>query len=257
MSLFLQGWSAAAAGMLLLWLRQQRTRDAGIVDVGWAAGLGALAILHAARSGGDPGRRALLAVLAALWSARLAFYLGARVAGRPEDGRYRALRERWGADAGRNFLLVFQANALLDALFSIPYLVVCADPRPLGPRDAAAAALWLVAVGGESLADRQLARFRADPARRGRTCRDGLWRYSRHPNYFFEWLQWWTYVLMAPAALAGAPALLGPALMLLFLYKVTGIPATEAQALKSRPDYAEYQRVTSPFIPWRPNEDRH
>jgi steroid 5-alpha reductase family enzyme len=102
------------------------------------------------------------------------------------------------------------------------------------------------------LADRQLARFKRRPESRGKTCREGWWRYSRHPNYFFEWLHWWSYVLLA----AGSPwwvlTLIGPALMLLFLFKVTGIPATEAQASVSRSDYAEYRRTTSAFIPWFP-----
>jgi steroid 5-alpha reductase family enzyme len=114
-------------------------------------------------------------------------------------------------------------------------------------------ALWLVAVVGESVADRELAAHRADPSRRGATCRSGLWRYSRHPNYFFEWLHWWTYVIIA----AGAPwwwvALAGPAVMTFFLFKVTGIPATEAQALATRgDDYRDYQRTTSVFVPWFP-----
>jgi steroid 5-alpha reductase family enzyme len=110
-----------------------------------------------------------------------------------------------------------------------------------------------VAFAGESLADRQLSRFRQDPRNRGRVCRDGLWRYSRHPNYFFEWLHWWAYVALA----AGSPlwwiAVAGVAMMLLFLTRVTGIPPTEAQALRSRGEaYREYQRTTSAFFPWPP-----
>jgi steroid 5-alpha reductase family enzyme len=110
-------------------------------------------------------------------------------------------------------------------------------------------------VAGEALADRQLAAHRRDPANKGKTCRSGLWRYSRHPNYFFEFLHWFAYVFLAVGMGIGwiAASLIGPAVMLVFLYRVTGIPYTEAQALRSRgEDYAEYQRTTSPFLPLPP-----
>ena len=252
-ALWAWGLAGLVALMSLLWLLQLRTRNAGVVDVGWAYGLGALAVLYGMLGAGHPHRRALVAGLAGAWSLRLAGYLlFDRVLGRPEDARYRELRESWGERAQPKLFLFFLAQALLDALLSLPFLVIAFDERPPGWREALASVVWLAAVSGESLADRQLARFRADPAGRGRTCREGLWRYSRHPNYFFEWLHWWAYVTMAPLSPAGGLSLLGPAAMLLFLYKVTGIPATEAHALSSRSDYADYQRRTSAFIPWFP-----
>jgi steroid 5-alpha reductase family enzyme len=115
--------------------------------------------------------------------------------------------------------------------------------------------VWCVAIGGESLADTQLARWRREPSNRGRTCRKGLWKCSRHPNYFFEWIHWWTYVILGATAAHGWVTLLGPALMLMFLYRVTGIPYTEAQALKSRgEDYRQYQKTVSAFFPWFPRK---
>ena len=241
-----------------LWLVQRRTRDAGIVDVGWAAGLGLLALLYGVAAPGHPTRRYLVAILAALWSFRLARHLLVdRVLGKPEDGRYQTLRAGWGNQAQRNFFIFFQAQALLDVVFSLPFLAVALSPLA-APRalDGLAIAVWLIAVTGEFVADRQLARFRRDPANRGRTCRTGLWRLSRHPNYFFEWLHWWTYVLLAAGSPWAPLTLLGPALMLLFLFKLTGIPHTEAQALKSRgDDYRAYQRTTSVFIPWFPRKE--
>jgi len=120
---------------------------------------------------------------------------------------------------------------------------------------AIAVVVWLIAVMGEGMADSQLAAHRMDPANRGKTCRSGLWRYSRHPNYFFEFLHWFTYVFLSIGMGTGwvAVSLIGPALMLAFLYRVTGIPYTEAQALRTRgADYAEYQRTTSPFVPLPP-----
>ena len=249
------GALVVAAMMAALWLVQRRTRDAGIVDVGWAAGLGVLALLYAALVDGDPGRRALVAVLAATWSFRLAGYLLVdRIVGKPEDGRYQTLRARWGARAQARFFVFFQVQALVDVILSLTFLVAMRKgAAPLDALDVAGVAVWVLAVAGESVADRQLARFRADPANRGRTCRAGLWRLSRHPNYFFEWLHWWAYVVLALGAPFWWLTLVAPALMLYFLLKVTGIPATEAQALASRgDDYRDYQRTTSAFVPWFP-----
>lgn len=242
---------AAVALLLLLWAVQLRTRDAATVDVGWTVLVAAGAAMAALTSGGDPARRALVAVLSVAWAARLGFYLlRDRVfSGRGEDGRYLALREAWGAAAPRNFLFLYMAQALVAALFILP---ISAAMRG-GPPDGwavAGVAVWLVAVIGESVADAQLARFRADPAARGQVCRVGLWGWSRHPNYFFEWIHWFAYVLIGHAA---PLTLLGPVVMFLFLFRITGIPHTERQAEKSRGEaYRAYQRTTSPFIPWPP-----
>jgi steroid 5-alpha reductase family enzyme len=247
------GLAVMALAMAALWLLQRRTGNAGVVDVGWSAGVGVVGVLAAALGAGWAPRRLLAGAMIALWSLRLAVYILRRVVGEPEDGRYTRLREAWGDAFQVRAFVFYQAQAVLAALFAVPVWVVAADPRPgWGAREIAAAAVWLVAVAGESLADRQLARFRADPATRGRTCALGLWRYSRHPNYFFEWLHWWAYVALGIAAPLGWLTLVGPALMLFFLLEVTGIPATEARALLSRADYAEYRRTTSAFVPWPP-----
>jgi steroid 5-alpha reductase family enzyme len=114
-------------------------------------------------------------------------------------------------------------------------------------------AVWVASIAGESIADRQLARFRADPAHRGRTCRAGLWRYSRHPNYFFEWLHWFTYVALAVGSPLPWLSLAGPIVMYVFLRWVSGIPFTEAQALRTRgEDYRRYQQSTPLLFPWFP-----
>lgn len=251
-------WFGAAVMMMAFWLIQRRTGDAGIVDVGWSFGLGLSALFLAATSGGDPERRLVLAVCAGFWAFRLAGYLLVnRILSGPEDGRYQELRAKWGNRAQVNLLIFFQFQAFLVPLFSLPFLVVAWNAAAAWSwTDWTAIAIWLIAVAGEAIADRQLARFRARPESRGRTCREGLWRYSRHPNYFFEWLHWWAWVLLA----AGHPwwwiALAGPALMLLFLFKITGIPATEERALRTRgDDYRRYQATTSAFIPWFPKEE--
>ena len=254
----LPAWALCATLMFLLWLHAERTKDASIVDLGWTIGIGALGVLHAVRGAGDGNRRAVLGTIAALWALRLGWHLYTdRIRGKPEDGRYQELRANWGGRASRNFCLFFQAQAALAVVLSIPFLVVAANPAPTwGWREFAAIAIAVTAVTGETVADRQLAAFRSDPAHRGVTCRGGLWRYSRHPNYFFEWLHWWAYVPLAVPttdALAAWPVLLGPILMLFFVLKVTGIPPTEARALRSRgDDYRRYQQETSAFFPWFP-----
>jgi steroid 5-alpha reductase family enzyme len=253
-SALLVGLALIAVAMAAVWVLAVRIRNAGIVDVAWSANFTLLALLYAAIGPGQALRRALIASMSVVWSARLAIHLYVRVGGHHpvEDGRYQQLRKDWAPHADRRFFWFFQAQGLLNVILSLPTLVASANAAPtLSPLEWAAAALWAVAVFGESLADRQLDRFRKDPAHRGRTCQAGLWRYSRHPNYFFEWLVWVAYFLFALASPFGWVTVYCPLLMLYFLLRITGIPATEAQALKSRGDeYREYQRTTSPFVPW-------
>jgi steroid 5-alpha reductase family enzyme len=247
----LVGWAALASLFVSLWVLAVRHRDASHVDVGWAAGLGLMSIAAATLLSGSPSRRLLVGAMGSVWSIRLAWHLYVdRVRGKPEDGRYASLRSGWGTAADRNFFWFFQAQALLDVVLALPFVVLCSRAAPLGPLDAVGATVWFIAVFGESVADRQLAAFRAVPSNKGTTCRSGLWAYSRHPNYFFEWTHWLAYAVMAPA---DARVWVSPVLMLWFLLRVTGIPATEAQALKSRGDaYRDYQKTVSMFVPWFP-----
>jgi len=245
-------WALAALSMGLLWLVQRRTRDATSVDVAWAALLGLIAVLYALLADGLPARRVLVALMVAAATWRLALHLWFdRARKGREDGRYAALRAKWGTAAQRNFFWFFQAQALLDVLLSLPFLLACSSSAALQPCDLAGLALWAVAICGEALADAQLAAFKSDPAQRGRTCRRGLWSASRHPNYFFQWLLWCAYALLALSAPSGWMGIASPLLMLALILFVTGIPPTEAQALRSRgAEYREYQRTTSAFVPW-------
>ncbi len=254
-TLFGLGLAGLVLLMAALWLVQRRTGNAGIVDVGWALGLGLSALFYAAAAPGDPGRRLRVGLMGGLWGLRLAAHLFMdRVLGHPEEGRYVKLRQDTAPNAQRFFFLFFQAQAALAALLSYPFLAAACDRAQLfRPIDGIAALLWAASLALESLADRQLAAFKSDPANRGRTCRDGLWRYSRHPNYFFEWLIWCAFALLALGSPLGWIALLAPASLLYLVLFVTGIPPTEAQAIRSRgDDYRRYQRETSPFVPWFP-----
>jgi len=246
-------WAGAAVGMTATWALSMRLRNAGYVDVAWA-GLMALSALFAGLAGeGDAMPRLLVALFGGIWGARLCLHLLHRVLNEPEDGRYRAMREKIGDSRARWFLF-FQTQALVVALFAVPFAAAAgADVDGFEPALLLAIAIWLLAVGGETLADRQLAAFRADPANRGEVCRVGLWAWSRHPNYFFEWVHWFAYVALAWFGPYFWWSLLGPVVMFAFLWRVSGIPWTEAQALRSRGDaYRRYQQQVSAFFPWPP-----
>jgi steroid 5-alpha reductase family enzyme len=257
--LVLIGWAVMALVMTALWFIQKRTKNAGIVDVAWTLGVGTLGILFAFGTEGYEPRRWIIGVLAGLWSLRLAIHLLQRIGREPEDGRYKELREAWGEKTQFYMFLFFQVQAFWSMLFALPMLVAAHNPsRPLGILDIAGVLIWIVAVAGEGLADRQLARFKQNPSNRGKVCRQGLWQYSRHPNYFFEWVHWWAYVLLGITGPSGWLTLFGPAVMLFFLFKVTGIPPTEARALKSRGEaYKRYQETTSAFFPWPPRDSKN
>lgn len=243
--------------MTAAWAWQWKRQNAGIVDVVWAFGIGLGALYYGIVADGSMLYRLLVAMLGGIWAARLALYLLVRVLHEPEDGRYATLRRHFGANGQWQWFLFFQLQALVGALFTVPLLVAAQNPT-LGFNGwvVGGVLIWLVAVAGEAIADAQLATFRANPRNRGRTCRVGLWRYSRHPNYFFEFLHWFSYALLAIGAPHGWLAWIGPPLMLAFLYRVTGIPYSEAQALRSRgDDYRRYQAATSAFFPWFPKLD--
>jgi len=253
-------WSAVgtiliASGLMMAlgWRWQKRRRNTGIVDVLWAAGLSGAAIFLAASGEGAPVPRMMLALLGGLWGTRLALHLWRRVSSEPEDGRYRYLREHWQDDQ-RKLFGFFQFQALLVVSFAVSFLAAAWSPVPgFSGYTGVAVTLWGVSVLGESLSDRQLARFRANPANRGRTCREGLWRFSRHPNYFFEWIHWMAYIALAVGSPLFWLSIVGPVLMYVFLRWVSGVPFTEAQALRSRgEDYRLYQQQTSMLFPWFP-----
>jgi steroid 5-alpha reductase family enzyme len=256
-ALLLLGWAVAAALQAGLYLRQRRTHDATAVDAGWGLSLALQAALYAVLAPGGVEHRALMATIAGIESLRVASVVLRRL-GRGEDARYRELRERWrarGQEQAR-FAVFFQAQALLAAILSVPFALAAFNRSDgLEPLEWAGAALWTVAAAGGWLADRQLTAFKADPANRGKTMRGGLWRYSRHPNYFFQSLAWVAYALVALAAPWGWIGLLAPALILYLILFVTGVPAAEASSLASRgDDYRRYQRETSVLVPWFPRD---
>lgn len=222
------------------------------VDIGWAAAIVLsswwyLGISFQSRSMHPSA--VVSALLVTVWGVRLMHHLYRdRVLRSSEDGRYRELKRGWGAQVSRNVKIFFAAQSVLAVIFSLVVLAACRAENGSLPSIAVSVVLFVCALLGLATADRQLARFRADPANRGQVCAVGWWRYSRHPNYFFEWMLWLSYVPLAADRwwIALIPALL----LLVLLLFVTGIPPTEAQSLRSRGEaYREYQRTTSAFLP--------
>jgi steroid 5-alpha reductase family enzyme len=251
--LWLIGWAVSAALLGVLYLWQRRTRDATAVDAGWGASLVLCAVLYFALGPGSTVQRTAIAVPFALENLRIASLVRNRL-GKGEDSRYRELRRRW-RERGREqltFAIFYQAQALLAAILSVPALLASFNRNgSLAAVQWAGIALWVVAAALEWTADRQLAAFKA--AKEEGVMSRGLWRYSRHPNYFFQTLTWVAYALIAVTAPWGWLAFLAPALILCLVLFVTGVPPAEESSLRSRGDaYRRYQAQTSVFVPWPP-----
>ncbi|MCB9992857.1 MAG: DUF1295 domain-containing protein [Hyphomicrobiaceae bacterium] len=245
------------AAMAGAWLVRQRTHQSGWIDTIWSAATGVACLLAVFAADGAPERKLAAAVLLLVWSVRLATHIGRRTAGGHDDPRYAGLITQWGADAGRQLFLFLEAQALAGFGLAVSVYAASSNAAPFpGILDVLALGVGLVALMGEALADRQLARFRSS-AIRGDVCEAGLWRFSRHPNYFFEWLWWCAWPLLA---LSGGTitfltplAFLAPALMYLLLVRVSGIPPLEAHMLQSRgATYAAYQARVNAFFPGPP-----
>ena len=203
-------------------------------------------------SAGWQPRKCLIGSLIILWALRLIIYIiKDRLISTEEDSRYQTLRAYWGAHAHLGFFFFFTSQSLLVVLFVIPLLPALNHTHPSWTLyDGMGIALWLCSMGGDWLADWQLTRFRRNPLHRGKVCRIGLWNRSRHPNYFFEWLQWIAYLLFSINAPDAYLAWIGPVAMYLFLIKLTGIPHVEREALAKRgAAYATYQREVPMFFP--------
>ena len=248
---------AMSAVMAIAWFIQRRTGATGWIDVCWTFGTGLVACLASVVSV-PPGetasaRQIVVAILVAIWSLRLGGHL-LRTCKAGDDPRYRDLIDQWGATAGRRMFLQLQAQAAVGLLLAVSVALAAHNPRPeLGFADFIGALLLLAGLIGEALSDAQLRRFRSDPANRQRVCEAGLWKWSRHPNYFFEWLCWLAYPLIAidPSYPAGWITLLAPACMYWVLVHVSGVPPLEQHMLRSRgQQFRDVQARTRAFLPF-------
>ena len=251
-SLLLTGLAIAAGYFFITWLVSVKIRNYGLLDAAWSYGVAILAPLYALLGPGDATRKWAATAIGVAWSLRLGTHILTRVIRHHpvEDARYQTLRARWPG-AGM-FLLFFELQAVLVVIFSLPFLLMAFNPKPgLSLVEILGLAIALLSLAGEALADAQMNRFKADPASKGKVCQDGLWRYSRHPNYFFEFMIWAGFFVAALGTPWGWTTIVCPLLMLHFLLNVTGIKLTEEYSLKSRGEaYREYQRTTSAFVPW-------
>ena len=234
------------------WAVQRATGNSGWVDVVWSFGLGLAGVVLALVPGGPTTRQIVVAVMIATWSARLGLHIAQRSMHGPEDARYAALRQEWGSRFQVWLFLFLQIQAAAAALLGLSMMLAAHNPAPF-PRwlDIAGIVVLAISVVGEAVADDQLRRFKKDQANKGRVCDAGLWGWSRHPNYFFEWLGWVAYPLLAISGdwWLGWLALSGPAFMYWLLVHVSGIPLLEQQMLKSRGDaFRAYQARVSAFF---------
>jgi steroid 5-alpha reductase family enzyme len=244
------------AVMACVWAAQKAVGNTGWVDVFWTFGTGlAGAAVAVWPADGLAARQWLIAVLVLVWSLRLGLYVALRVASTAEDPRYADFRARWGARYQRNLFGLVMAQPPVSALICLSVAVAARAPGPLGPRDAAGALILILAIAGEALADRQLVAFKRAHRGRQAICDEGLWGWSRHPNYFFEWLGWLAYPVIGldPSRPLTWATLLAPILMYLVLRFGTGVPPLEASMLKSRgAAFRAYQARVSAFFPLPP-----
>lgn len=246
-------WAACAAIMILVWLWAYKIRNAGVVDIFWAFNFTVIAGISYFLGEGMEFRRMLICGLIGLWSLRLGFYLLNRVGShlKEEEGRYKALREGWAPNADRTFFGFFQMQAVSNIFLAFPVFLMSSNTDPnFYITELVGAILLFMAILGEGLSDYQLQAFKSDPVNKGKVCQRGFWNYSRHPNYFFQLMIWISVFVLAIASPWGILSIACPLSIGFLIFKVTGIPMTEEQALRSKGDlYREYQRTTSAFIP--------
>ncbi|MFZ4984460.1 MAG: DUF1295 domain-containing protein [Blastocatellia bacterium] len=258
MNLLLLTLSIIICAMVLLWLVSLRLRDASIVDIFWGAGFAGVALIAIGHQVQFrlaevlPTRQLLVGGMTIVWGLRLALYLGWRNLGRGEDPRYQAMRKRY-ADRFPLFSLplVFLLQGVLIWLISLPVQLAGRTAPGFGAGDWIGAGLWLVGLLFESTGDWQLAKFKADPANKGRVLDRGLWAWTRHPNYFGDALVWWG--LSLPVIMGGLPwVIVSPLVMTWLLMRVSGVPLLEKGLIVTRPGYADYIERTSQFFPRPP-----
>jgi steroid 5-alpha reductase family enzyme len=246
---------AVVGFMGVVWLLSLLTKNASLADIFWGLGFVLIAWLSFSLSGGYSGRRILITLLTSVWGLRLFIHILWRNWGKAEDRRYQAWRAKRGASFWWiSFFTVFLTQAVLLWLISLTVQIGQSSPIPsrFTGLDVLGSLVWLTGFTFEALADWQLARFKADPANHGKVMDQGLWAYSRHPNYFGESMIWWGLCVIALATPYGWWALISPIVITFLLLKVSGVTLLEKDIVERRPDYRKYLETTSAFIPWRP-----
>jgi steroid 5-alpha reductase family enzyme len=240
--------------MFFVWIWAQKIKNGGVVDIFWSYNFPVVAIMLFLLAPGFETRKLLICGMVLVAGIRLGTHLAVRVLKHlhDEEPRYKQLRKEWSPNADRKFFFFFQFQGISNVLLAVPFFVSSFNPATtLSPYEYAGIGLWLISVVGEATADAQLAAFKKDPQNKGKVCDTGLWGYSRHPNYFFEWLMWVSYFLFAMGSPYWYFAVISPLVILYLLLKVTGIPTTEQQSIRSKGElFKKYQQQVSVFIPW-------
>jgi steroid 5-alpha reductase family enzyme len=242
--------------MTLLWSISVVKKNVSVVDIGWGLGFIVISFVTMFFNVSFVDRSYLLMAIVTLWGLRLAVHIYLRSQGRGEDWRYRGWREDWGDSfLWRSYLGIFLRQGVLILVISLPVIFVhySASSETLSWTDMLGALLWFVGFVVEILADYQLTAFRARPSNKDRILTSGLWRYSRHPNYFGEAVQWWGIFFVALALPGGIFTIIGPLTITYLLLRVSGVPLLEKR-YHGNSDYDRYKRVTSPFVPWFPKK---
>jgi len=242
--------------MTILWLVSLRLKNSSIVDIFWGTGFViANWVYFMLTPDGYMLRKIIISILVSIWGLRLSIYILLRNYGKPEDFRY----QKWRKESGKiwwwkSYFQVFLLQGVLLGIISIPLLAAQINPLPdhLTFFDFMGIAVWLIGFYFESMGDYQLARFKANPENKGKVMDKGVWRYTRHPNYFGDSAQWWGYFLIASTS-GGWWTIYSPILMTLFLLRVSGVALLE-KTMEKRPGYKEYIRKTSAFVPWFPRK---
>jgi len=249
------GLGGVVAYMTVLWVVSLALRNASIVDIFWGPGFVLVTAVYLLAGDGWEGRQWLVLALVAAWGLRLSGYILWRNSGKGEDFRYVRMRE---AAAGRfwwrSYFQVFLLQGLLLWVISAPLLAAeyNAEPDGIVVTDVLGVAIWGVGFFFEAVGDWQLARFKSDPANKGKVMRHGLWRYTRHPNYFGDATLWWGYYVIAAGTTDGWATIFGPVIMTVLLMRVSGVALLERTLKREKPEYADYVARTSAFVPWLP-----
>ena len=249
------GLAAIVALFTLLWLVSLAIKNASIVDIWWGLGFIVMAGAYALTTDGVAARRVLVLALVSLWGVRLAWYIGSRNIGHGEDFRYAKWRKENGASWWwYSYVKVFLLQAVIGWVVGMPLYYALRAPQPtsLTAFDVVGGAIFVVGFLFEAVGDEQMRRFRANPGNKGRLMNTGLWRYTRHPNYFGEAVLWWGLGVIAAGTPGGMVSLVGPALINFLLVRVSGVAMLEATLATTKPGYADYIATTSPFVPWPP-----
>jgi steroid 5-alpha reductase family enzyme len=250
---------AILAYMTILWLISLAAKDSSIVDIFWGSGFIVAAGAYFALTEGFLARKILMTALVAIWGLRLGIHIAKRNLGKGEDYRYRAWRE----EAGKkfwwvSFFRVFLLQGVLLWVISAPLLFAQFSPTPdrITAFDVVGAVVWGVGFFFEAIGDWQLARFKRNPENKGKLLRTGLWRYTRHPNYFGDATMWWGYFIIALGTPFGFVTLFSPIVMTVLLMRVSGVALLEKKLVETKPGYKEYIETTNAFFPWFPRKPK-